>query len=255
MHPEYVSYTNYKDIEDINRLIFIVKSIEGINKKEIKILDIGCGNGNISLALGSLGFAVTGVDIDKTSVENAVKRNKFSNVQFQILDANTFNLNAQFDAVVCSEVLEHLEQPSELLKSIFQIIKPGGILVATVPNGWGPREILVTRPMQWLAHNNWDSPLLLLKKLLGYPNATKQSSNPELSHIQFYSVSSIKKTIGNAGFQLQQFKNADFIERVFPYSFLTRRIKVLQKIDCWFARFVPHQLTSGFYTSWEKPLK
>lgn len=254
MKHDYVKHTTYNDVEDIKRLDFIVQAMQSLNKADIKILDIGCGNGNISMALGSLGFNVTGVDIDETSVNTASARNTFKNVQFRVLDANSFSMNDEFDAVVCSEVLEHLDNPSELVQSIYRILKPGGVLAATVPNGWGPREVLITKPMQWLTRNKADGPILFLKKIFGYSNTTRQSSNPDLTHTQFFSVSGFKKTVGSAGFQLMKFDNADFIERIFPYSFLTRRIKALQSLDCWFADFIPHQCTSGFYTSWKKPL-
>jgi 2-polyprenyl-3-methyl-5-hydroxy-6-metoxy-1,4-benzoquinol methylase len=253
MTKPYYSYTNYKDVEDFKRLDFIVDAIKNLKKSDIKILDIGCGNGNISLALGSLGYNVTGVDIDSTSIENARKINTFKNVQFNVLDANAFDVKDEFDAIVCSEVLEHLENPSELVQSIFSILKKDGILVATVPNGWGPREVLITKPMQWLHKNKMDTAILKFKKLLGYSNHTQQSSNPDLTHVQFFTAGKFKRILESAGFKQSRWDNADFIERVFPYSFLTRRIYGLQKLDCALADYIPKQLTSGFYTAWIKP--
>lgn len=97
---DYIKHTTYSDIEDLKRLNFIVKSIAGLNNPEAKILDIGCGNGNISLALGSIGYHVTGVDIDQMSINTASSRNTFSNVKFEVLDANSFSMNDAFDAVV-----------------------------------------------------------------------------------------------------------------------------------------------------------
>jgi ubiquinone biosynthesis O-methyltransferase len=160
MEKSYRAATTYSDIEDIKRLDFIVNSIKAMNNPEARILDIGCGNGNISLALGSLGYNVTGVDIDQMSIDTASGRNKYSNVKFEVLDANSFVMNDAFDAVVCSEVLEHLSKPYELLESIYRILKPGGVFVATVPNGYGPREMLITRPMQWQVN------IILIKGLL-----------------------------------------------------------------------------------------
>jgi 2-polyprenyl-3-methyl-5-hydroxy-6-metoxy-1,4-benzoquinol methylase len=252
MTKPYYSFTNYKDVEDFKRLDFIVDAIKNLKKDDIKILDIGCGNGNISLALGSLGYNVTGVDIDRTSIENARKINTFKNVQFNVLDANAFDVKDEFDAIVCSEVLEHLENPSELVQSIFSILKKDGILVATVPNGWGPREVLITKPMQWLHKNKMDTAILKFKKILGYSNHTQQSSNPDLTHVQFFTAGNFKKILEHAGFKQLQWDNADFIERVFPYSWLTRRIYSLQKLDCALADYIPKQLTSGFYTAWIK---
>jgi hypothetical protein len=90
------------------------------------------------------------------------------------------------------------------------------------------------------------------KKMLGYANATLQSSNADLTHIQFFTVSSFRRMIEGAGFKRFKWDNADFIERIFPYSWLTRRIFALQKLDCALANLMPKQLSSGFYTSWIK---
>ncbi|MDZ4666336.1 MAG: methyltransferase domain-containing protein [bacterium] len=248
----YVKFTTYSDIEDIKRLDFIVKSIAGLNNKEAKVLDIGCGNGNISLALGSLGYHVTGVDIDQKSIDTASSRNTFSNVKFEVLDANSFAMNDAFDAVVCSEVLEHLTKPYELTESIYRILRPGGVFVATVPNGYGPRELLITRPMQYLQKNGLDKPIVSFKRMLGYNAKTLQSSNEDLTHVQFFSVGAFNRLLTGAGFKQLDYQNADFLERIFPFSLLTRRIKLLQRIDCAIVDYLPRHLTCGFYTSWTK---
>ena len=194
---EYSRYTTYQDAEDFKRLDFIVNSIKDLNKKNAYVLDIGCGNGNISLALGALGYNVLGIDIDAVSIKNATAKNTFKNVHFEVSDANAFSINDNFDAIVCSEVLEHLDRPWELVKSIYRILKPGGILVATVPNGKGPREILVTRPILWLHAKDLGKPVDTFKRLLGYSNTTLQSRMKILTHTQFFSVESFRKLIGS----------------------------------------------------------
>lgn len=252
MNRDYHQYTTYKDIEDLKRLDFIIKSILDLNNSQLKILDVGCGNGNIALALGSLGYTVTGIDIDINSIDTAKTRNTFSNVTFKVLDANYFLLQDEFDVVVCSEVLEHLEKPHELLASIHTILKNNGMLIATVPNGYGPREVLVTKPTQWLTKKSFDKAIMKVKKFLGYTGHTLQSSNPDLTHIQFFSVSKFRRLLSESGFKINTWKNADFFERVFPYSWFTKRIIFLQKLDCAFADLIPKSFSSGFYTSWTK---
>ncbi len=249
---DYIKHTTYSDIEDLKRLKFIVKSIAGLNNPEAKILDIGCGNGNISLALGSIGYHVTGVDIDQMSINTASSRNTFSNVKFEVLDANSFSMNDAFDAVVCSEVLEHLTKPYELSESIYRILKPGGVFVATVPNGYGPREMLITRPMQYLHRKGLDKPIVAFKKMLGYNAKTLQSSNEDLTHVQYFSVGGFNRLLTGVGFKALDYQNADFLERIFPFSLFTRRIKLLQKLDCALVDYLPRHFTCGFYTSWTK---
>lgn len=253
MSKSYHSATSYTDIEDLKRLDFIVDAVKSLNNPNAKVLDIGCGNGNIARALGSVGFNVLGVDVDQDSINKARELNTFDNVKFDLLDANSFEMDAIFDAIVCSEVLEHLTNPDELVTSIHRILKPGGVFVATVPNGFGPREVLITKPMQWMSRNKIDGPMIAFKRMLGYKATTLQSSNADLTHTQFFTVKSLSNMIAGKGFKLLKFGNADFLERIFPYSWFTRRIKVLQKIDCAVADYLPKALTCGFYTSWTKP--
>ncbi|MBC7381726.1 MAG: class I SAM-dependent methyltransferase [Bacteroidia bacterium] len=255
MKKEYTKFTTYTDIEDLKRLDFIVDSIKALNNPDARVLDIGCGNGNVSLALGSLGYYVTGVDIDKASINAASAQNTFNNVKFEVLDANSFTMNEVFDAVVCSEVLEHLNKPYELCESIYRILKTGGVFVATVPNGYGPREMLITRPMQWLGRKGMDKQVNGFKRMLGYDAKTLQSSNEDLTHVQFFSVGGFSRLMEGVGFKKLEFRNADFIERIFPFSLLTRKIKALQVFDCWVVDYLPRHLTCGFYTSWTKVVK
>ena len=43
-----------------------------------------------------------------------------------------------FDAVLCSEVLEHVPEPADLLRQVYRVLKPGGVLLLTTPQTWGP---------------------------------------------------------------------------------------------------------------------
>ena len=252
MNKFYYSFTSYKDAEDFKRLDFIVNSIRKFKNLNPKILDIGCGNGNISMALGSLNFDVVGVDMDVNSIKRAQGNNHLKNVHFEVQDVNTLNIREEYDIIICSEVLEHLNDPGNLLKSISRILKQDGILIATVPNGQGPREILITRPVQWMQKKGIGSIILKLKNILGYSNKTLQSSNPDLTHVQFFSKKSFKTLLKEYGFIQNAWSNANFIEKVFPFSLVSRRAYFFQKLDCAFADLLPTQLSSGFYTVWVK---
>ncbi|MCX6160782.1 MAG: methyltransferase domain-containing protein [Ignavibacteriae bacterium] len=249
---DYLKFTTYDDIEDVKRLKFIVDNIGTGFKSDARVLEIGCGNGNICIALGSLGYDVLGIDMDDVSIGNAASRNKFSNVRFEVKDAEKFNPADKFDAVVCSEVLEHLHEPERMVKVLSGLLKPGGILVATVPNGWGPRELLITRPVQFLMKHGFGKIITGLKKLLGFKNATLQSASGDLEHIQFFSKGGLTKMIKGYGFSQIKFGHANFVESVFPYSIIAKKIKGLQKLDCAIADILPYFMTCGFYSAWKK---
>lgn len=249
---DYYKYTGYTYVEEFKRLDFIVGQVQKNVTPPAKILDIGCGNGNLSMVLGSLGYEVKGIDVDATSIDTAKKNNTFTNVSFDVADANKFTMNDEFDLIVCTEVLEHLTVPDELVQSAYRILKPGGTMIITVPNGFGPREALMTKPMQWMMRNGHTDTLLKIKRFFGYKHATHQSSNPDLTHIQFFTRKSLYKMMQNAGFKFMAFGKSNFLDQVFPFSLVAKRVKALQKIDSKVADILPPACTNGFYTSWKK---
>jgi 2-polyprenyl-3-methyl-5-hydroxy-6-metoxy-1,4-benzoquinol methylase len=248
-------HTNYTRRTDLKRLSFISETIKSRDMKGGKILDVGCGNGNISHYLGSLGYNVLGIDISEKAIENARKGNQFSNVEFRVLSAEQLREEGEgVDAIVCSEVLEHLTEPQELLQVLNRLLVAGGILIVTVPNGKGPRETLMTRPMQWMKGKDnllWRI-TRTVKRLLGYSGTTIQSDADNLDHIQFFSKKSLFRLCKDADFIELNFTKSDFMQDIFPISLLSKRIGLLQQLDCNIADILPHQLVSGFQSSWIK---
>lgn len=244
----------YERIADIKRLNFITDSLQ----KEIpaggRVLDVGCGNGVISRHLGQFGYEVLGIDISEKTIEMARSRNRLPNVRFEAISAEQLTAQGlQYDAVICSEVLEHLDQPGLLLNTIYQSLKDTGLLIVTVPNGNGPRELCVTRPML-KARNNpglW-SAIGRAKRMLGYKGTTVQSQADNLDHVQFFTRSALQQLAASHHFRIIRFAKTNFIEDVFPFSFLTKRIKALQTLDCKVAELLPYGFTGGFNTLWKK---
>jgi hypothetical protein len=70
--------------------------------------------------------------------------------------------------------------------------------------------------------------------------------------VQFFTRNSLKDLAQKNNFQIVRFGKTNFIEDVFPFSFVTKRIKILQKLDCAIAEVLPYQFTGGFVTVWEK---
>lgn len=98
--------------------------------KSIRILDIGCGQGAFLLDLKKQGYQnLFGCDwIDQ----------KFPEFEYQVVDLNREGLakyKAQdFDVILCSDVIEHLERPAELLREMKRLLKTGGQVFLTFPN-------------------------------------------------------------------------------------------------------------------------
>jgi 2-polyprenyl-3-methyl-5-hydroxy-6-metoxy-1,4-benzoquinol methylase len=245
----------FERIADIKRLDFIINVLRTRLPAGAEVLDVGCGNGVISRSLGEQGFVVRGIDVSDKAIAKAKSLNKYPNVRFEVVSAEQLVAEgSRYYAIICSEVLEHLQEPGKLLQVLNQSLHPDGILIVTVPNGAGPRELLVTRPYIRLQKKDnflWRM-LNRMKSGLGYRGTTVQSDAEDLTHIQFFTKSSLEELAAENQFKIVRFGKTNFIEDVFPFSFLTKKIKVFQKWDCAVAERLPYRFTGGFVTVWEK---
>jgi ubiquinone biosynthesis O-methyltransferase len=245
----------YNRFADIKRLQFITDALKKNVPANATVLDVGCGNGIISRGIGSEGFTVYGIDVSEKAIEKARSLTTNPKVTFDVISAEDLVAEGKrYDAVICSEVLEHLNQPEKLLQVLYQSLTDNGILIVTVPNGKGPREVLVTKPVIALQKkNNWMwRALIKTKQMLGYSGTTVQSAADDLTHIQFFTKRSLEQLATGTRFRIMRFGKTNFIDDVFPFSFVTKRIKVLQKLDCALAEKLPYQFTGSFVTVWKK---
>lgn len=248
----------FERIADKKRLEFIVASIGNNVPAGGEILDVGCGNGIVTRALGAKGFNVLGIDVSSKTINAATAINTLPNVRFEVIGAGELKPDPlKYHAIVCSEVLEHLHHPEHLLHLLHQSLKNEGVLIVTVPNGLGPRELFVTRPIQRLQHRNGISWKMMngLKRLLGYTGATVQSGADDLSHIQFFTLRNLRRLAKSSGFRVDIIRPSNFIEQVFPLSLVARRSLTLQTLDWRLARMLPLVCTSGFMSIWKKDLE
>jgi 2-polyprenyl-3-methyl-5-hydroxy-6-metoxy-1,4-benzoquinol methylase len=96
-----------------------------------RLLDVGCGNGEFLMRARSQGWDVTGLDLDEAALSHA-KAAGLNVVRGDTTDA-AFEL-AGFDAITCHQVIEHAHDPAKLLESIYDWLRPGGLLWIGTPN-------------------------------------------------------------------------------------------------------------------------
>jgi len=107
---------------------------------DVSILDVGCGSGDQMQALGSRFPKARLAGIDRSQSGLAVTARNFPNALLLPTDleddgATPDRLQGWASHAVCSEVLEHLENPVAALQNLMGYLKPGGRLVITVPGG------------------------------------------------------------------------------------------------------------------------
>ncbi len=103
-------------------------------KPGMKLLDCGCGSGSITVGLAKLiePGQVTGVDISALEIERAKERavkNKITNIRFEAADISQLNFSDNsFDAIFSHNVLEHIADPSRVLREMHRVLKSGGVI-------------------------------------------------------------------------------------------------------------------------------
>jgi 2-polyprenyl-3-methyl-5-hydroxy-6-metoxy-1,4-benzoquinol methylase len=147
-----------------------------------RVIDIGCGQGELVRLLDSDGFDAHGIDISAEQVELARSRGMH---QVQLGDFHDFldSTAERWDAVIATDVLEHLDK-SEALRtfdSVLRSLRPGGVFVARVPNAVSPTggHIMFSD----ITHRTWftQRSIRQLAAVAGF-GAVRTSACPPVAH-------------------------------------------------------------------------
>jgi SAM-dependent methyltransferase len=167
-----------------NRLACIVKMIADKGPGQ-RVLEIGCGVGNIARPLAGLGYRVTGIEPHGPSLEEARRRNTSANLELRQQAVEDVDIS-EFDTLVLTEVLEHVPRCGDLLQTISRGMKPGVRLVVTTPNGRSLCERLL-RPSYRLKQTRIGASLVRgIKKMLGAHDLT--TANLQTPHVHFFTL-------------------------------------------------------------------
>jgi 2-polyprenyl-6-hydroxyphenyl methylase/3-demethylubiquinone-9 3-methyltransferase len=93
-------------------------------------VDIGCGGGILTESMAAAGATVTGIDMadGPLSVARLHQHESGAEVDYRKLTAEELAANeaGEYDVVTCLEMLEHVPDPSQVIKSCAELVKPGG---------------------------------------------------------------------------------------------------------------------------------
>jgi trans-aconitate methyltransferase len=93
-----------------------------------RVLDLGCGTGQLAKALAEQGMAVIGMDADPAMIATA--QQNYPDLSFQVADARTFALPKPVDAVFSNAVLHWIPEADQVAARVWASLKPGGRFVA-----------------------------------------------------------------------------------------------------------------------------
>lgn len=221
--------------------LVIAESFSHCPAASLRVLDVGCGNGSeLALPLARLGFQVTGIDIHAPSIEHArqlgVDVTNLSYVCGRVEELKS----PPYDVVILSEVLEHLREPRFLLSAALEHLNKNGMIIVTVPNGYGEFEI-----------DSWLFRILRLQRVVDViarnsNQVTAATDNHESGHVQFFTRRQLRRLFADCSLHVAREGVATFLAGPFIGHTLARSNRFID----WNARVtdkLPRVLASGWY--------
>jgi 2-polyprenyl-3-methyl-5-hydroxy-6-metoxy-1,4-benzoquinol methylase len=101
-----------------------------------RVLDVGCGKGEVARTVAKMATAVVGIDISPKSIALAQGSSTPSNLSFIVGDATTHPFKETFDVIILSNVLEHIEHRVEFLKKLAVVAPKILIRVPMITRDW-----------------------------------------------------------------------------------------------------------------------
>jgi 2-polyprenyl-3-methyl-5-hydroxy-6-metoxy-1,4-benzoquinol methylase len=127
------------------RLTQLAEAVLDLTAAGGELLDLGCGSGELARHLAVVGYGVTGCDIAPQMLKQAAAADAERAVHWIRLESRWRTLpltSDSIDVVVAASVLEYVRDPAGVLAECARVLRPGGVLLCTVPN--------VADPVRWL---------------------------------------------------------------------------------------------------------
>lgn len=224
--PENV-YGHTKKVCLIRNTLNQLRSRQG---RGLRILDVGCGNGSaVTHFLAHPADRVLAIDMHEPSILYAKQHFSRPGLEFKVQRVEKLSEQAQrFDAVIFADILEHVERPGELLQSAHYLLEPGGRILVTIPNGYGPFELesaLSQHRIGKVLLQLVDLAIAVLNKFILRGFWSNVSTPPDLpynlesGHIQFFTQNAFLKIAQNAGLALVSSHNLSWLSGPFTNYF------------------------------------
>lgn len=147
--PDSWKYSYQYDLEEIygeirnpgyvyaydNRRRHTLRLLTEVLEPGARVLDVAAAQGNFTLALAEMGYKVTWNDLRADLAGYVQQKHERGAVEYAPGNAFELDFPAPFDGVLITEIIEHVAHPDEFLRKTAQLVKPGGYVLMTTPNG------------------------------------------------------------------------------------------------------------------------
>ncbi len=169
------------------------------------ILDLPCGRGfYLNMLRHVSDCRLVGVDLDWSVLQQAQRTvTRLPRLQLSRADAMALPWAANtFDAIILTELLEHVADDVAVLRECLRVLQPGGVIAITVPHANYPFA--------------WDPINKSLEKLFGTKIRRGPLAGIWANHLRLYSPAQLRERVLQAGFQIEA--ERAFTHHAFPFS-------------------------------------
>lgn len=167
------------------------------------ILDMPCGRGfYLNMFRYATKATIVGAELDWDVIQKA--QANVGHMDVPLHNANIYGLpyaDETFDAVILSEVLEHIDDDVRALNEVYRVLKPGGVVVITVPHANYPF---------W-----WDPINKSLETLFGIHIQHGPLAGIWANHVRLYTMPELRRSVLGAGFKVEAERR--FTHDSFPF--------------------------------------
>ncbi len=154
-----------------------------------RVVDVGCGDGRHILEAARRGAFSVGVDYDPGELRKARERISDARVDLVAADATRLPFrDAAFDAVICTETLEHLPDDRGAVRELSRVLAPGGLLHGAVPSHFTE---------------------------LAYWALSRSYRTTPGGHVRIYRPRALKSLLRTEGLRVVQVRYVHFVDSVF----------------------------------------
>ncbi|WAL95331.1 class I SAM-dependent methyltransferase [Streptomyces sp. Je 1-369] len=203
------------DARSIRQARVLAAALGPATTRTATVLDIGCGDGTAAATAAPLlaGHRVVGVDWSQDALKRAHARLPYV-VRGELSDGGLPFADGAADAVLFSEVVEHLVDPDSALDELRRVLRPGGHLMLSTPNlaAWYNRGLLLAGVQPVFSE-------VSLRGIHGRPG------KEVVGHLRLYTARALREFVAASGFEVVRLSGA-------PFHGVPRPLRALDRLAC-----------------------
>jgi SAM-dependent methyltransferase len=134
-----------RDIQRGREIVRTIRQLMPLRGK--RVLDVGCGYGGMMISMAEQGAKITGVEIDPERARMGKLRLEELGIPCDYREADICEPSIReglgtFDVITCQDVLEHVMDPTLMVRTVCSMLRPGGVIFIQIPNKWGAQQLM-----------------------------------------------------------------------------------------------------------------